>query len=82
MVLAYDPRFSSFEQWAARLAQTLAPYGFVARIPKADDWQSFARAVVAVPAMAATIPVQPTLFSDWRSWAFKVNESVLLLGSQ
>lgn len=78
--MPFDPRMIEFPEWAARTAQLLAPYGFVSRTPPESDWQSFARAAAAVPAVAAKDPVRPAMYTDWRSWAFKFNETVALLG--
>ena len=78
--MAYDPRGMSFERWSALTAQSLLPYGSVASSAQEETWKQWGESVKNVPALQARSVPSTRGFSDWQSWAFRLNEGLRSLG--
>lgn len=78
--MTIDPRFLGFPEWATRTGDLLLPLGYVQQKPDESTWRQFGAGLVSVPAVAAVTPPQPQGYQKWQDWAFKLNESLSLLG--
>lgn len=79
MSIRIDPRYSTAQQWTAQSSITLAPYGTIPILLHEDDWKSWARYVVGLPAVAAVGAVHPDAYDTWQRWARDFNSSLTLL---
>lgn len=78
--MPYDPRYLDIERWSALTAAELQPFGFVGRQTDEAHWESWARSIKLLPALAPRFVPSPTGFTDWRTWAFRLNEALAGLG--
>lgn len=75
------PELITWERWSTFMQQDLARFGPGIPLGISDrHWQIWARAVVALPALAGVGAASPDGFTDWREWAHMLNESLRLLG--
>lgn len=79
MSVRIDPRFTTATQWTALSATVLAPYATIPILLRDEDWLSWARYVVGIPAVQAVGAPRPEGFADWQSWATAFNGSLTLL---
>jgi hypothetical protein len=66
--LVYDPRYHSFESWAALMVEAYAAQQL--QIPMIDtDWKSWGAGLKAIDVFANEAIPEPYQFDDWQEWA-------------
>lgn len=66
--LVYDPRYHSFESWAALMVEAYAAQQL--QIPTVDtDWKSWGAGLKAIDVFANEAIPEPYQFNDWQEWA-------------
>jgi len=66
--LVYDPRYHSFESWAALMVEAYAAQQL--QVPMTDtDWKSWGARLKAIDIFANEGIPEPYLFDDWQEWA-------------
>lgn len=80
MIVPIDPRFLTAVNWTGQMTLALATYGSIPTLRGEQDWQHWARAVIALPAIAAINPPLPDHFSHWQDWALQFNLTAAALG--
>ena len=69
--LVYDPRYHSFESWAALMVEAYAAQQL--QVPMTDtDWKSWAAGLKAIDVFANEAIPEPYQFEDWQDWAAAV----------
>jgi len=72
-----DPRHLTMSQWMDAVNLTLATSAPVTKL-RGEDWKEWAYTVIAIPSVAAFSPPDPSEDKDWRVWAERFVECVLL----
>lgn len=73
--LVYDPRYHSFESWAALMVEAYAAQQL--QIPMIDtDWRSWGAGLKAIDVFANEAIPEPYQFDDWQEWAAALVGSV------
>ena len=68
MSYVYDPRYQTFESWAALMCEEYAANQL--QIPTADvDWKSWGAGLKAIDIFANEAIPEPYQFDDWQEWA-------------
>ena len=68
IALVYDPRYHTFESWAALMCEAYA--GQQLQIPGPDvDFKSWGAGLQAIDIFANEGIPEPYLFDDWQEWA-------------
>ena len=68
IALVYDPRYHTFESWAALMCEAYA--GQQLQIPAPDvDFKSWGAGLKAIDIFANEGIPEPYLFEDWQDWA-------------
>lgn len=68
IALVYDPRYHTFESWAALMTEAYA--GQQLQIPTEEmNWQDWAVGMTGIDIFANQGLPNPYLFGDWQSWA-------------
>jgi hypothetical protein len=66
--LVYDPRYHTFESWAALMCEAYA--GQQLQIPSPDvGFKSWGAGLKAIDIFANEAIPEPYLFDDWQEWA-------------
>ena len=75
IALVYDPRYHTFESWAALMCEAYA--GQQLQIPNPDvEWQSWAAGLKAIDIFANEAIPEPYGFDEWSDWAVAVVNAV------
>lgn len=81
--MTVDPREIDWQRWVSQTVaqiKQVIPFDAPRGVPE-DQWQRWAVTVATLsPTIAATSPPLPEFFPDWRTWAARFNESLMLLG--
>lgn len=64
--VVYDPRFHTFESWAALMVELYAPQQLSS---PGDDWKAWARGLLAIDVFTNEAIPGPDQFDDWSDWA-------------
>lgn len=68
IALVYDPRYHTFESWAALMCEAYA--GQQLQIPSADvEWKSWGAGLKAIDIFSNEAIPEPYGFEDWQEWA-------------
>jgi len=68
IALVYDPRYHTFESWAALMCEAYA--GQQLQIPSADvEWKSWGAGLKAIDIFSNEAIPEPYGFEDWKDWA-------------
>jgi len=68
LVVVYDPRFHTFESWAALMCEAYAGQQLV--IPNArTDWYEWAAGLKAIDIFVNEGIPGPYIFDNWKDWA-------------
>lgn len=68
IALVYDPRYHTFESWAALMCEAYA--GQQLQIPNADiEWKSWGAGLKAIDIFSNEAIPEPYGFEDWQDWA-------------
>lgn len=78
-VAVTDPRGLTIKRWSALAAASLQQFGNVPNSTTIKDWMGWAQSVRSLPTISALNIPDPRGFEDWRLWAFRLNEGLLLL---
>lgn len=71
IALVYDPRYHTFDSWAALMCEAYA--GQQLQIPGPDvEWKSWAAGLKAIDVFANEAIPEPYTFDDWNDWAAAV----------
>ena len=71
IALVYDPRYHTFESWAALMCEAYA--GQQLQIPGPDvDFKSWGAGLKAIDIFANEAIPEPYNFDDWQEWAAAV----------
>lgn len=73
-----DPRHLTLSQWCDAVSLALATSAPPVKLRDGDDWKEWAYIVLAVPSVASFSPPAPEYYPDWRGWAERFVECVLL----
>jgi hypothetical protein len=73
-----DPRGLSVIEWTDFMADELLGLSLTPRLDHASDWRGWALVVVQSPQISRFNPPNPYEFTDWRHWAERFNQTVLL----
>lgn len=73
-----DPRHLSLQQWTDAVNLILATSAPPTKLRSADNWKEWAYNTIAIPSVAAFSPPDPSIDSDWMTWAERFAECVLL----
>lgn len=65
--------------WAAQSTVLLSPYGNIPKLIDPEAWRDWARAVIALPAIAAVGAPRPEGFQHWQDWGRQFNVVARLL---
>lgn len=69
--LVYDPRYHTFESWAALMCEAYAAQNL--QVPLSDvDWKSWGAGLKAIDIFANEAIPEPYNFDDWQEWAAAV----------
>jgi hypothetical protein len=79
VTIAIDPRFMTVLSWAAQTTPILVAFGTVPKLQHAEDWRTWGRQVVMLPALAALGAPRPDPFPTWEAWANAFNVVLRLL---
>ena len=75
IALVYDPRYHTFDSWAALMCEAYA--GQQLQIPGPDvEWQSWAAGLKAIDIFANEASPEPYGFDEWYDWAVAVVNAV------
>ena len=75
IALVYDPRYHTFDSWAALMCEAYA--GQQLQIPGPDvEWQSWAAGLKAIDIFANEAIPEPYQFNEWDEWAVAVVNAV------
>ena len=75
IALVYDPRYHTFESWAALMCEAYA--GQQLQSPSPDvDFKSWGAGLKAIDIFANEAIPEPYLFDDWQEWATALVNSV------
>jgi hypothetical protein len=72
-----DPRHVSLIQWTDAVNLALSTKGPVTKL-SGDDWSLWAYNMISIPSIASFSPPDPRHYTDWRTWAERFVECVLL----
>ena len=68
IALVYDPRFQTFESWAALMCEAYAAQNL--QVPILDvDWKSWGAGLKAIDIFANEGIPEPYQFDEWDEWA-------------
>ncbi len=68
IALVYDPRFQTFESWAALMCEAYAAQNL--QVPISDvDWKSWGAGLKAIDIFANEGIPEPYQFDEWDEWA-------------
>lgn len=68
IALVYDPRYQTFESWAALMCEAYA--GQQLQIPISDvDWKSWGAGLKAIDIFSDEAIPEPYGFENWENWA-------------
>lgn len=68
IALVYDPRYQTFESWAALMCEAYA--GQQLQIPISDvDWKSWGAGLKAIDIFSDEAIPEPYGFENWEDWA-------------
>ena len=71
VALVYDPRFHTFDSWAALMCELYAANQL--QVPTSDlDWKGWAAGLKAIDVFANEAIPEPYQFNDWQDWASAV----------
>jgi len=73
-----DPRGLSVMQWTDFMTNELIGFSQPPRLDDPLSWRTWALTVCQSPRIAAFSPPNPFQFSDWREWAERFNQTVVL----
>lgn len=65
-------------EWTDAMTLQLTGYSQPPRLDDPERWQEWALVVSQSPRIAALNPPGPYLFTDWRDWATRFNQTVVL----
>jgi hypothetical protein len=66
--LVYDPRYHTFDSWAALMCELYAGQNLQIPAPSLD-WKSWAAGLVAIDVFTNEGIPSPYAFEDWQDWA-------------
>lgn len=73
--LVYDPRYHTFDSWAALMCELYAAQQL--QIPGSDvDWKSWGAGLKTIDVFANEAIPEPYNFDDWQEWAEAVVNAV------
>lgn len=75
-----DPRYSTAVEWCNDMIGELESFGTAPIIKDESEWKRWAMTVCQFPGVARLTPPNPVVFQDWKQWAIRFNQSVLLPG--
>lgn len=75
-----DPRYSDAVDWCNDMVSEVEQFGTAPLIREESEWRQWARTVVSFPGIAKSTPPNPDFFADWKQWAIRFNQCVLLPG--
>ena len=68
LAVVYDPRYHTFDSWAALMCEAYA--GQQLQIPGPSvDWKSWGAGLKAIDIFANEAIPEPYAFEDWQDWA-------------
>lgn len=68
MALVYDPRYHTWDSWAALMVEAYGAQQL--EIPGSeDDWKSWAAGFVGIDVFVKDGVPSPYVFDDWKDWA-------------
>lgn len=68
MALVYDPRFHSWDSWAALMVEAYGAQQL--EIPTGEaDWKSWAAGLKGIDLFSKDAVPDPYVFDDWKEWA-------------
>lgn len=68
LAVVYDPRYHTFDSWAALMCEAYA--GQQLQIPGSSvDWKSWGAGLKAIDVFANEAIPEPYGFEDWQDWA-------------
>lgn len=73
-----DPRGLAVTDWTDFMTTQLVGYSVPPRLDDPKSWQTWALVVCQSPRIAAFNPPNPLTFTDWRDWAERFNQAVVL----
>ena len=69
--LVYDPRFHTFDSWAALMVEAYAAQQL--QIPTPDlEWKSWAAGLLAIDVFVNEAIPDPYQYEEWQDWASAV----------
>lgn len=73
-----DPSFMSPRDWADIVGSEIerSKRAIIGRMERVEDWQTWARLIVDVPAIAADNPPRPEDYEEFIDWARAFNNAV------
>lgn len=75
VALIYDPRYHTFDSWAALMCELYAAQQL--QIPNFDvDWKSWGAGLKTIDVFANEAVPEPYNFDDWQEWAEAVVNAV------
>lgn len=75
IALVYDPRYQTFDSWAALMCEAYAAQQL--QIPGPDvDWKSWAAGLKTIDVFSNEAIPEPYNFEDWQDWAAAVVNAV------
>jgi hypothetical protein len=73
-----DPRGMNVTQWTDFMTQSLTGLSQPPRLDNPTDWQIWALTVNQSPRIATFNPPNPLEFTNWRQWAERFIQTVVL----
>ena len=68
MALVYDPRYHTWDSWAALMVEAYGAQQL--EIPGSeDDWKSWAAGFAGIDVFVKDAVPSPYVFDDWKEWA-------------
>lgn len=75
IAVVYDPRFHTFESWAALMCEAYAGQQLPIGVTE-QDWQDFASGMKGIDTFASQNIPDPYVFNNWQDWAQAVVNAV------
>lgn len=66
-MISYDPRYMSWDQYCALMAELFAP-NQLGTVPE-EEWRSWADGMNGIGYFVESAIPNPSLFENWRDWA-------------
>lgn len=73
-----DPRTHTWSMWSSLVNQSIASSAPPPMLPDEADWKRWAVIVLGIPAISSFSPPDPRAYDDWRTWAERFVECVLI----